>query len=297
MSLQINSENSYILPASAIEALRAHDESESPRVLADIEEEQRNKDRLFSIPAQLYQAPYIVICSVWPKSMVSQHFTHGGRGRKQYTIAAGSPEKPSYMLVQNTYDIIMLQGPENKPEYQAAPINASHLATNLIDYWTGNHPGNKRGKPGIGVILGEIKDGVLNATAQEIEVLVRQQKEFNAYLVETADNLWDSGKPENRVKIKGEHRRALQALGLDQDQHPWFKNRQIQHSRCPRCQEQIMSEATYCKHCHCDLANYFEEEGIAVNKEVWPNVSIVLERRARRKSPPDIDTKSKKGDK
>ena len=113
----------------------------------------------------------------------------------------GSPEKPSYLLLQNTFDIVLGQEGMDKA-YGRAIIRADQIATDLIMHWTGDHPANVRGKKGIGVIKGVLVNGKIQATPEEIKVLEKQQKGFLQFLVDRADEHWMRG---DRGKI---HERA-----------------------------------------------------------------------------------------
>lgn len=263
---------------SAIDALRVYNEQESPRAAADLEVEALMKSRMFSLPAELIQAPFVVVCSVWPERLTSQAFTHGGAGIKRYKIEPGSPEKPSYLPIQNTYDLIQqpesLTGPLG---HRPATILASQIAVDLIQYWTGDHPGNRRGKKGVGVIKGtRTETGSIVATPDEIVQLVKMQHDFLSFLVERADEYWDIGK---REKVTNEHRKALKMLGLDIGQHPWYRSKVQLYNTCPRCAEKILVEANFCKHCRTDLVEFFMDENVVPDGEIWPSVVRAIERK------------------
>lgn len=262
---------------SPIEALREYNAAESPAAIMDLEAEAQARERIFSMPAELLNAPFVVICSIWPEPLESQPFTHGGSGIKRYRIPPGSPEKPQYLLLQNTYDLIIQQEGIGEKGHRAAPIMASQIAHDIIMHWTGDHPGNQRGKKGVGVIRGvRTVAGGIEATPDEILNLVTQQKAFLSFLVERADEWFDNGK---REKIGKEHRKALKMLGLDETQHLWVRSKVNQYNQAPCCAERVLTEATVCRHCHTNLINWFIEEDIVPEQSKWPKVFAAIERR------------------
>jgi hypothetical protein len=253
---------------SPLEAIRQYNESQEAIIGVDLEAERAAMDRLLQMPAELIQAPTVVICSIWPERLLSQYFTHGGVGRKQYVIPAGSPEAPGYCVLHNTFDLVIQQegmemgvGPK--------PIMAAQIAVDLIRFWTGDHPGLIRGRKGVGIIKGKMDaQGKVTATSKEIAELAYQQNEFLRYLVEKADELWDTGK---RFQITGEHKKALVMLGLDQTQHPWFRSKVQTNSSCPLCTERIPYNVRMCKFCNQDLVRYFAESGEDTSN--WPTIA------------------------
>ena len=264
------------LPPSALEALRMYNAQEAPRTQADIEEEIRMKAALFSIPAELIQMPYVTLCSVWPEALVSQPFVHGGIARKFYYMEPGSPEKPSTLLLQNTFQGVTVNQGNGDPGQDAKPILAGQIAVDLISHWTGDHPGNRKGKKGIGVIQGRVEDGKIIPLPQEIAALEKTQREFLSFLVERADEYHDLGK---REKITNEHRKALKMLGLDETQHPWYRAKRMQFNSCPACQKRIEQNVYKCAFCHTDLAEHFMMMDEVPSAELWPMVVKVIDRR------------------
>lgn len=285
-----------LISGAAMEALRQYNEAESPAVLASLEAEAAMKERLYWMPADVFRQGYVVLCSVWPERLVSEPFHHGGVARKRYVIEGGSPERPAYLMIENTFDWIQMQGPDNKAEFHQATIYAHQIAKDLIQYWTGDHPGNRRGKRGVGVISGALDrdTSTVTATPDEILELHKLQHSFLSYSVELADALWDSGNPVQRGKISREHRKAFAMLGLDEKQHPWVRTRVAAYLSCPACGERIRAEATVCKECKTNLIDYFMGEDLPIKEGDWPNVVLGIARRNARNSPPPI--KSKKGD-
>lgn len=257
------------VPTSPIEAIRQYSESEAPFVQADIEAEAMAARRLFELPSELIEAPAITICSVWPFAIDSQPFTHGGIGRRIYSIAAGSPEKPAYLHVKNTWDYVQVQEGVGQLGHNQASIYASQVAKDIIRFWTGDHPGNRRGKKGIGVVRGRI------ANLLEIKELEAQQKAFLSYLVDRADEAWDHGK---REKIGHEHRRAFRMLGLDEAQHPWVRQRMQTHNSCPWCESRVPTTVLVCGTCRGSLIEYFADRMDEFKPESWPKVAKEMAR-------------------
>jgi hypothetical protein len=258
---------------SAIEAMRMYSEAEMPRAEADIAAEAQARAALFSIPAELVEAPAIIICSIWPEPLDSQPFHHGGVGRKIYSIAAGSPENPAYLIIKNTWDWTIVQEGQGQRGDRQTPIFASSVANDLIRHWTGDHPGNRRGKKGVGIVVGQLNEKTrrMEATPAEIASLEKAQKGFLTYLVERADQFWDSGQ---REKVAGslEYRKALRMLGLDINQHPWYRSKVQLYNDCPLCAEKVSVNAIHCKHCHSSITAYFVDRDIEVSKAEWPKV-------------------------
>lgn len=271
------------MPASAIEALRSYNESESPRAIADLEAEAGMRERLFGMPAEYVQAPYVFLCSIWPERLVSPPYTHGGVGRKFYYLEPGSPEKPFILPLQNTFDMIIVQQGVGEVGHQPGTITAAQIAKDLIAHWTGDHPANRKGKKGIGVIKGHFDKGQVFASPQEIAELDKLQRAFLTFLVERADEYWDSGRPGDRDKITSEHRKALKMLGLDESQHPWLRSKVQQFNQCPACAERILAEANRCRHCQTNLIAYFMEMDEIPHATQWPSVVKGIERMTKKK--------------
>lgn len=279
---------------SPAEVLRRYNVEEAPRLLADVEAEAQSRNALFNMPAGIEIQPFVVLCSVWPERLVSQPFSHGGIGRKYYYMEPGSAENPSYLIVQKTFYYTQFAQRDEPISYVESPVFAPGLAQNLIQFWTGDHPGNKRGKKGIGIIQGErvpVKDKVtgevkyeLKATAQEIATLVKQQKDFLGFIVERADQHWDSARPGDRERATSpEPRKALKLLGLDETQHPWFRSKIKQYSPCPRCDSRISTNAIGCKDCGVELAKFFMDRDEIPSADEWPRVVKEIERLTARK--------------
>lgn len=149
-------QSEFMMSSDAVDALRAYNMEEVPRIQADLEAEKMVRERLFNMPAEAFRRSYVVICSIWPENLVSEPFHHGGLGRKRYTIEAGSDKNPAYTLIETTFDWITNNGPNGTPENMQGVIHAHQIAKDLIQHWTGDHPGNKKGKRGIGVIEGRL---------------------------------------------------------------------------------------------------------------------------------------------
>ncbi len=266
--------NLNVMEADRMEALRAYNAAELPTVERDVIAEAAIKDRMFEGPAELYQMPKVFVCSVWPKRVVSESFSHGGVGARRYCIEPGSPKNPSVLALYNTYYLTMTIGESTdsggfRAGYQPSTVYAVQIAKNIIEYETGNHPGNVRGKKGIGIIAGP------TPTTAEIEELANYQTQFLKYIVERADSYYDAGQ---RHKISGEHRDALKMLGLDEVQHPWYRSRVQQYNSCPACAERILLEARVCKVCHTDLVKFFMEANEVPSSEQWPMVAKAIDK-------------------
>lgn len=255
--------------------LAEYSQSEEPRVTAELEQEAPLARRLFDLPAEMYGLSSVVLCSIWPERLQSQAFTHGGVGRKIYTIEAGSVERPAYLSLQNTFDMVIQQLGTEKGHY-AATIPAAAYGNDIIRFWTGDHPANKRGKKGIGIIRGKFnrETSQVEATPEEIAELERHQHGFLSYLVERADNFWDRGE---REKIGNEHRRALRMLKLDVGQHPWFRSKIQIYNDCPYCAEKVQVDAIFCKVCRQDIVEYFMKRGLVPDVGQWPRVVKEME--------------------
>lgn len=271
---------------SPAETLRDYNARESPRAEADLEAEAQMRDALFNLPPGIQQQPYVVICSIWPERLISPPFAHSGVGRKNYYLEPGSIEKPSYLVVQNTFTYIQHANGQDPISYIEMPIYASGLGQNLIQHWTGDHPGNRRGKKGVGIIEGRRgADGKFEATEREIETLARQQRDFLGYIVERADMHWDSGRPGDRERATSpEPRKALKLLGLDENQHPWFRSKVKQYSPCPACDERISTGAIKCGKCQENLAKHFMDRDEIPSVDEWPRVVKEIERLTARQS-------------
>ncbi len=260
---------------SPIELMRQYSEAEAPLVELDLEAEKKKHKELFDLPSELIEAPSITICSIWPFPLDSQPFHHGGRGRQIYSIAAGSVENPAYLKIKNTWDYILVQEGVGQVGHMPAPILASALVKDLINFWTGDHPGNRRGKKGVGAIRGTY------ATPQELKELEKYQKAWLTYLVERADENWDNGK---REKIGNEHRRAFRMLGLDEAQHPWVRSRVLTHNSCPWCESRVATTVLTCGQCRGSILEYYAERMDEFNPAMWPKVSKEIERLAKKQS-------------
>lgn len=261
------------------EVLAQYNVTESPQVEADLHKEADTARRMFDLPAELFGLSSVVLCSIWPQRMESQIFTHAGVGRKIYTIEAGSLERPSYLILQNTFDLIIQQQGTEKGHYTAT-IPAASYGNDIIRYWTGDHPGNRRGKKGIGIIKGHAVNGLVTATPAELANLNHLQTEFLSYLVERADQLWDGGK---REQIGNEHKRALKILGQDISQHPWFRSKIQMYNDCPECYEPVKIEAISCRHCSKSIPAYFMERDEIPDAVKWPRVVQEIDRLTKKK--------------
>ena len=260
------------------ELIRRHNEAESPRAAAEVEAEVTVRERLLAMPAELLNAGYVTLCSIWPERLTSQCFHHGGAGRKFYTIPPGSATEPSYLLLQNTYDIVLVQEGMDKG-YAEKVIRADQIAVDLIMYWTGDHPANVRGKKGVGVIKGKMVDGKVRATPEEITALKKQQDGFLQFLVDRADDFWMKG---DRGKIQKEHKLAVRYLGLDEKSHLWINDTIQKHVNCPWCGDRVPIEAIVCKTgCRRDIAPYYVERDLQA--EGWPAVMAEIERLTKKK--------------
>jgi len=120
--------------AQRFEALRAFNETESPQTAADIEAEVRHRERMFNIPAEFQNARFVTICSVWPERMVSQAFTHAGVGIRRYTIEAGSLNKPAYLLLENTFDLVIQQEGVGEVGHGVRTITAVSYGADIIKH-------------------------------------------------------------------------------------------------------------------------------------------------------------------
>lgn len=271
------------MSVSRFEALRQFNETEAPRAASEVEQEAARVRMMFETPAELLQAPYIVVCSVWPERMVSQAFTHGGVGIKRYTIEAGSPEKPAYMYLQNTYDYIIQQEGIGEKGYGAKTILAAQYAVDILRLWTGDHIGNIAGKKGIGIIKGEPTgdpNNRIRATKKEIDTLTRDQVNFLKFLIDRADSCWDSS--DHMLKRKAptrENRMALDMLGLDPEQHGWYRSKSaIKFQKCPFCAQSMLADAIFCAHCRQEAARFFIERDQTPSVEQWPAVAAEVKR-------------------
>lgn len=270
-----------VMTNDRMEALRQYNAAELPTVEKDTAAEDRARERLFDAPAELYQAPAVYVCSVWPRRVESEPFSHGGIGAKRYVLEPGSPKKPFVLAIRNTYTLVMTIGSLSPSgDFMSAqepkPVYAAQIAKDVIQRETGNHPGNVRGKKGIGIIAGPVP------TPAEIEYLANLQTEFLKYIVERADEFYDSGK---REKIGGEHREALKMLALDELQHPWYRSKMQMYNSCPACAERILVEARVCKVCHSDLVKFFTDAGELPSKDQWPNVFKAMDKATAKGAP------------
>jgi hypothetical protein len=229
-------------------------------------------------------------------------------GRKFYTIGAGSPLKPTVILIQSTFDYIQKAGPEGMAEVEMAPIPAAAVATDLIMSWCGDHPGNRAGKRGVGIIRGQIvtADGdsppiaglgtswTVRPTDDEVNFLARVQTAYLQWLVDRADEYHSSRNPVDAIKISSEHREALQILNLDEKQHPWYRSKSVIHySRCPNCAQMVLQDAIFCQYCRQSVLEYFLTYDITPSPEEWPNVCLLMEK-AKAKG---LEAKKPKGNK
>lgn len=255
------------------ELLNQYSTTQTPGVEADLQQEATNARRMFDLPAEFFGLSTIVVCSIWPERMESQSFTHGGVGRRIYTIEAGSIEKPTYMVLQNTFDMIIQQQGQEKGHYPAT-IPAASYGSEIIRFWTGDHPANRRGKKGIGIIKGHVVNG-LQATDAELADLARLQNGFLTYLIERADMYWDRGE---REKIGNEHKRALKLLGQDIAQHPWYRSKVQIYNDCPECFEPVKVEAIFCSHCQQSIVDSFMRRDEIPDSAKWPRVTKEIER-------------------
>jgi hypothetical protein len=264
------------------EVLAQYSAIETSRVEADLEGEAQQRQRMFDLPAEFYGLSTITICSIWPEALDSQPFTHGGVGRRVYHIEAGSVEKPAYMQLQNTFDMIIQQQGQEKGTYPAT-IPAASYGNDIIRFWTGDHPGNRRGKKGIGIIRGQRnpKTGLLEATPAEIAELERLQNGFLDYLIDAADRFWDRGE---RERIGSEHKRALKLRNQDVAQHPWFRSRVQTYNDCPECFEPVKVEAIFCKTCRQTIVDHFIRVGEVPDAAKWPRVYKEFERMTAKKA-------------
>lgn len=262
------------------EVLAQYSTQEGARVEADLHAEADVSRRLFDLPPELFGLSTIVICSIWPQKMDSQPFTHGGVGRKVYSIEAGSVVKPAYLILQNTFDMIIQQQGQERGNYPAQ-IPAAAYGNDIIRYWTGDHPANKRGKMGIGIIKGQRNaQGLITATPDEIAQLEKLQSGYLDYLIERADQLWDTGK---REMIGNEHKRALKLRGQDINQHPWYRSRVQMYNDCPECFEPVKVEAIYCRHCSQSIVKHFTDRDEIPDPAKWPSITRELERLTKKK--------------
>ena len=277
-------------PTLTNEVLQKLNAEYTPQLASEVSiEEERAKlvaAKMTNLPAAALAAQTIVICSVWPERLVSQTFTHNGVGRKSYSIPAGSPEKPAYLAIQNAFDYVIARGgggagEEEKPLFNPVTIRAAEIAQDIIRHWAGDFSGNARGRIGVGIVRGHVVNGVYSATPEEIAELVSDQNAMLKYLVERADAMWDANQ---RERIGRTHRRALQILGLDETQHPWYRSKVQAFATCPRCAEQIKAEAQGCKHCGVDFLKWFDENPEDYRLGVWTRVDSTRARRAA-KSP------------
>jgi hypothetical protein len=257
------------------EVLAQYNQIELPKAEEDLRQEAANARRMFDLPSEFFSLSTIVVCSIWPEALDSQTFTHGGIGRKVYHIEAGSVEKPAYMILQNTFDMIIQQIGQEKGSYPAT-IPAAAYGNDIIRYWTGDHPANTRGKKGIGIIKGQINaKNQIEATPQEIHELERLQNGYLDYLIERADNFWDRG---DRDKIGVQHKRALALRNQDITLHPWFRSRVQMFNECPNCAEPIKSDAIFCKVCSQNVVDYFIKYNEVPDAAKWPRVYKLYER-------------------
>lgn len=260
------------------ELLNQYSTAQTPGVEADLQQE-ANARRMFDLPAEFFGLSTIVVCSIWPERMESQSFTHGGVGRRIYTIEAGSIEKPTYMVLQNTFDMIIQQQGQEKGHYPAT-IPAASYGSEIIRFWTGDHPANRRGKKGIGIIKGHVVNGLIQATDAELADLARLQNGFLTYLIERADMYWDRGE---REKIGNEHKRALKLLGQDIAQHPWYRSKVQIYNDCPECFESVKVEAIFCSHCRQSIVDSFMRRDEIPDSAKWPRVTKEIERLTAKK--------------
>jgi hypothetical protein len=255
------------------QTIAAFNATETPIVLANEAKAELAARAMFQVPEEMFRRPSVTICSIWPHELESKPFSRGGKGRVIYRIAAGSPEKPSYLRVDNTYDMIQQQDGPQSIQQVAAPITGAHQAQNLVQYWVGDHPGNQAGRKGVGIINGDV------ATPEEIARLVKQQHNFLHFLVDRADDYHRVGKS---FKISGEHKRALEMLRLDIKMHPWYTSIIQLYNDCPECSEKIFNTATKCRYCSISLAQYFLDRDIEVDAAIWPNVPKEMEFQKKR---------------
>lgn len=247
-------------------------------VVADVDMEMSAQAR-FKPPARMMQSNRVVICSIWPEELISNPRSRGGQGAYRYHLAAGSVEKPSYLAVEPTYDIIFnpASPPDRPAEGTMGGIPAAIEAASLVQFWAGDHYANAAGKKGVGIIEGE------KATSKEIQDLQRSQENWLKYMVNQADRYWRSNKPNEIEKINNEHRRALKMLGLDYKLHPWYQDVVQVYSQCPWCESSVKSFAIFCSTCHKDIAPYYIERGIEVDAKALPKVAEEIVRIKKQK--------------
>lgn len=257
------------------EVLKQYSDIETPRVEADLLSEADNARRMFDLPAEFYGLSTILICSIWPEALDSQPFTHGGVGRRVYHIEAGSIEKPAYLPLQNTFDMIIQQVGQDKGHYPAT-IPAAAYGNDIIRFWTGDTPANRRGKKGIGIIKGQRNaQGLVEATPAELAELERLQNGYLDYQIDSADRFWDRNE---RERIGNEHKRALKLRGQDVAQHPWFRSRVQTYNDCPECFEPVKVEAIFCKTCSQPIVDHFMKRDEIPDAAKWPRVFKEFER-------------------
>lgn len=223
----------------------------------------------FKPPARMMNQHEVTIVSIWPEELISDSRPRGGQGAYRYQIGAGTRQKPSYLRVGSTYDIVF--NPASPPmapaETTSGMIPAVIEAASLVRYWAGDHHANRFGKKGIGIIEGTV------ATDKELEQLERDQISWLKAMIAQADRYWRSNKPNEIEKIGKEHRKALELLRLDFKLHTWYDNVVAVYAACPRCESPIKNTSTFCIECKLDIPPYVIEEGIEIDAASLPRVA------------------------
>lgn len=242
-------------------------------VAASVSEEMSAQSR-FAPRVDLMGMPNVTICSVYPLDLISEPLPRAGHGAWRYRIAAGSVEKPSYLQINMTSDMVINQAapPDQPIEHMMGFIPAAVEAAELVKFWAGNHPMNRFGKIGVGVISGSV------ATKEELAALEKGQVSFWKAIINQADQNWQSGDPKKIAKIGPEARHAFEFLKLDPKLHRWYSNTTQVNLECPWCSSSVLNTAIFCTSCRNSITSYFLERDLEVDAEKWPRVAEDVER-------------------
>ena len=220
----------------------------------------------------------VTICSIYPLAMESEPMPRAGHGAWRYKIAAGSVKNPAYLTIDMTWDQVINQAApvDQAISHMAGYIPAAVEAAALVRHWAGDHPMNRFGKIGIGIIAGTV------ATPEELKALEKGQQAFLKAIVNGADQNWQSADPKKIAKIGPEARRAFELLNLDPKLHRWYSNTTQINLECPWCSTSVLNTAIFCTTCRNSITDYFIERDLDVDPEKWPRVAEDVEMKKKK---------------
>lgn len=181
------------------------------------------------------------------------------KGRTCYILPAADPKLGYSTLV--VYDAFRhafrpdmrgggVQGEDESSVYQPEMRpTAREIADHLVQTWAGSLTGaTQASMPGIGIIAGPVP------TPQELALLRAKNANYCMFLIQQADELWDT---KRGMLISPAHREALAELGEVREWGTVFHSKKI----CPSCGNAINLKATRCQYCTVDLALFYHERG------------------------------------